>query len=115
MAVTLKPYEALDTYLEQLERYRIWLKELREVDTPVAYGVVITPGVVGGSARIFNARVPVRQLVEMFLNGYSEDDVAEALPDLPPGAYSSALHYYVDHREEINRELHEEARVFASA
>ena len=82
-------------------------------DTKTQYAhIVQTPGTLGGEARIEGHRIRVRDVaMARDLDGLSpEEIVASVYPSLTLAQVYSALAYYEDHREEIDRAAQEEAR-----
>lgn len=64
-----------------------------------------TPGVVGGSARIRNTRIPVWLLVGYRQNGISEAELLESYPTLSYEDLACAWAYYATHTAEIDEDL----------
>lgn len=60
-------------------------------------------------AFIDETRVRVQDVAMMAeLQGYSPDQIAEALPQLTLAQVHAAMSYYFDHREQIQQELRED-------
>jgi len=56
-------------------------------------------------------RVRVAQIaMDHFGRGWSSEEIARQYPHLAPAEIHSALAYYFDHQEEIDREIHAEVR-----
>ena len=72
---------------------------------PVVAEIRRTPGVVGGSARIGNTRIPVWLLVGYRQNGISEAELLESYPTLSPQHLASTWAYYATHRAEVDEDL----------
>lgn len=72
-------------------------------------GIVKTPGVCGGSARIANSRIPVRSIIEAKQLNVSDDELLSSYPTIGKKDIENALIYYAKHRDEIEGELQEEA------
>ena len=83
-----------------------------QVAQPQYAHIVHTPGTMGGEARIEGHRVRVRDIVlARDLDGLSpEEIVASVYPSLTLAHVYSALAYYEDHREEIDRAADDEKR-----
>jgi type III restriction enzyme len=64
-----------------------------------------TPGVVGGSARIRNTRIPVWLLVGYRNEGRSDADLLEYYPSLSKEDLASAWAYYAAHKAEVDADL----------
>mgnify|MGYP001555342790 CR=1 FL=1 len=60
------------------------------------------PGVRSGNAIVEGARIGVRDVVGLIVNGSSVDDVVRAFPDLKRSQVYECLAYYEDHRGEID-------------
>src|SRR5215813_5377614 len=78
--------------------------------TPYAY-IMRTPGVVGGEARIAGHRIRVRDVVAARdLGGLTPEEIAASVyPELTLAEVYSALAYYEDHRDEIERATRRES------
>ena len=83
-----------------------------QVTTTQYAHVVHTPGTMGGEARIAGHRIRVRDVVyARDLEGLSpEEIVASVYPSLTLAEVYSALAYYEDHRDEIERTAAAEER-----
>ncbi|OAI38802.1 hypothetical protein AYO38_08940 [bacterium SCGC AG-212-C10] len=66
-----------------------------------------TPGVVGGSARIRNTRIPVWLLVEIRQAGQPDSEFFLDYPDLTPEDLQAAWSYYEGHKDEIDNDIAE--------
>jgi uncharacterized protein (DUF433 family) len=76
--------------------------------------IEITPGVRGGKPRIVGRRISVSDIVIMHLKlGQSVDEIATEY-DLRLADVYSALAYYYDHQEEVERQI-EEDEAFVAA
>lgn len=66
--------------------------------------IVRTESVLGGDPRIDGTRIGVHHVVFPLLEGEHTIDqmVTEIHPDLTEGDVLSTLHYYAEHREEVN-------------
>jgi uncharacterized protein (DUF433 family) len=67
-----------------------------------------TPGVCGGKARIAGHRIRVQDVVVWTEQGHSPDQIVADYPQLSLADVYSALAYYHDHREEIDRQMRED-------
>jgi len=75
----------------------------------LAQHIEITPGVVGGKARIAGHRIRVMDIVVWHeKRGWSPDEIVALYPSLTLGDIYAALAYYFDHREEIEAEFERE-------
>lgn len=66
--------------------------------------IVRTENILGGDPRIDGTRIGVHHVVVPLLEGEHTIDqmVRVTYPDLSEGDVLSALHYYVEHREEVD-------------
>jgi uncharacterized protein (DUF433 family) len=73
--------------------------------------IVHTAGILGGEARIDGHRIRVRDIAAARdLGGLSAEEIAATIyPSLTLGQVYSALAYYEDHRDEIDRASADEA------
>lgn len=69
--------------------------------------IVETPGICGGSPRIYGTRLPIWGLEAARRAGWSDAKILEAYPALTPAALDLAWGYVETHRELIEREIHE--------
>ena len=60
------------------------------------------PGVRGGHAIIEGTRIGVHDVVGLFVNSGSVDDVCRSFPDVTRAQVYECLAYYEDHRAEID-------------
>lgn len=69
----------------------------------IAEYIEITPGVCSGKPRIAGTRMPVAAIAKMYLEmGESVEDIAKDY-DLSLASVHSAMAYYYEHREDIDR------------
>lgn len=75
--------------------------------------IVRTDGVLGGKPRIEGTRIGVHHVVPLILESKTtvEHVVTVTYPDLSEGDVLSALAYYAEHRDEIDRIRRENDRV----
>ena len=73
--------------------------------TATTPGIVSTPDVCGGSARIIRTRIPVWTLARMRQLGISEADILRSYPSLRAVDLVQTWLYADCHREEIAREI----------
>ncbi len=72
--------------------------------------ITLTPGVCGAKPCIAGTRIRVQDIyVWHELQGRSADEIVSDFPHLRLGDVYAALAYYWDHREEIDRQVQEEA------
>lgn len=76
--------------------------------------IVRADGVLGGNPRIEGTRIGVHHVVYPILEGNSsvEHMVSVTYPDLTEGDVLSALHYYAEHREEVDEIRRANERVY---
>ena len=60
------------------------------------------PGVRAGNMIVEGMRIGVHDVVGLFVNGSSVDDVVRSFPDLKRSQVYECLAYYEDHRGEID-------------
>jgi uncharacterized protein (DUF433 family) len=70
-------------------------------------GITSTPGVCGGEPCIVRTRIPVWVLEEAYRLGVSEADLLRSYPSLRAEDLANAWAYVRVHREEIERQIHE--------
>lgn len=63
--------------------------------------------IAGGSPVISGTRVSVRSIATYYQMGMSVDEILSSLSHLRPSQVHSALAYYFDHQEEIEKDLAE--------
>lgn len=82
----------------------------RSVPTEIK-GIVRNPHIFGGKPIIGDHRISVHTIASFIRQGYTAEQIAsEAVyPDLTLAEVYAALHYYYDHKEEIDREIDEES------
>lgn len=91
----------------------------QEINTPPASasqpteikGIVRNPRIFGGKPIIGKHRISVHDIAALIHQGYTAEQIAseELYPDLTLAEVYAALHYYYDHKEEVDRELDEES------
>jgi uncharacterized protein (DUF433 family) len=67
-----------------------------------------SPEVCGGKPRIAGSRVRVQDIVVWTEAGQSPDEIVGSFPHLTLADVYAALAYYHDHREAIDRQIHED-------
>jgi uncharacterized protein (DUF433 family) len=67
--------------------------------------IVRKPGTCGGSPLIRGTRITVRHLAVLHQEGTSVEEMLKNYPHLKPAWVLDALSYYLDHAEEIQREI----------
>jgi uncharacterized protein (DUF433 family) len=70
-------------------------------------GIASTPGVCGGEPCIVRTRIPVWVLEQARRLGTSEADLLQCYPTLRAEDLANAWAYVRRHREEIDRQIHE--------
>lgn len=73
--------------------------------------IVRNPGIAGGTPIIKGTRVTIRCVAGYCQMGMSVDDILNTLAHLTPSQVHSALAYYFDNKEEIERDLEESSDV----
>lgn len=69
------------------------------------------PEIAGGAPVIAGTRITVRSVAGYYQMGMTVDEILNALSHLAPSQVHSALAYYFDHQEEIDRDLTESSDV----
>lgn len=69
--------------------------------------IVCTPGTCGGKPRVEGTRIRVQDIAIWTEQGQSADEIVADFPQLSLSSVYSALAYYHDHREEIERQIRE--------
>ena len=87
------------------------LRILERETSRVSLGIEKTPGVCGGSACISGTRIPVWGLEEARRLGAKEAELLTSYPTLRAEDLSSAWAYVEAHREEIERDIRENATI----
>jgi uncharacterized protein (DUF433 family) len=80
------------------------------MSTEIATLLVSTPEVCGGRLRIEGTRITVNQIVVLYKQGYSAEDIADEYPHLTLAQVYAALAYYHANREEIEASLAAESQ-----
>lgn len=65
--------------------------------------VVRDDEILHGEPIILGTRTPVRAIVETWRMGVAPEEISKGMPHLTLGQVFSALTYYSDHQDEINR------------
>ena len=63
--------------------------------------------ILNGAPIIQGTRIPVRSIAGYYQIGMNADEILEGMPNLTPSQLFSALAYYFDHQDEIDRDLKE--------
>jgi uncharacterized protein (DUF433 family) len=71
--------------------------------------IVRNPRILDGEPTLEGTRVPVRTIVEATRLAMTLDQIIDAYPMLDRRAVETALAFYRDHREEIDRHIFENA------
>jgi uncharacterized protein (DUF433 family) len=94
------------TQLDDLELIRLIADQLSiDLDSTDVEGIKKTPGVVGGSARIREMRLPVWLLVSYHKLGKEDNWFLQNYPDLKQKDLKNAWEYYRLHQQEIEQEI----------
>ena len=67
--------------------------------------IIRAEGVCGGRPVIKGTRISVRHIAELYKRGDTIDDILKGYPHLSGAAVHDAISYYLDHQEEIEREI----------
>lgn len=71
--------------------------------------LVRTPGICGGRLRIDGTRMTVNQIVTLFKQGYTAEEIVRQYPQRTLSQIHSVIAWYFDHKEEFDKELSAEA------
>jgi uncharacterized protein (DUF433 family) len=110
----LKAFEKLDPP----EREELMFRLAERFELPIGWsrprfviaecpGIVQTPNVCGGAARLIRTRIPVWTLERMRQLGVSEVDILRSYPSLKAVDLTQAWSYASAHRDEIEKEIRE--------
>ncbi len=69
------------------------------------------PDIAGGVPIVSGTRVTVRRIAGYYQMGMNVDEILSALSHLRPSQVHSALAYYFDHQEEIEKDLEESSNI----
>jgi len=70
-----------------------------------------SPDIAGGVPIVSGTRVTVRRIAGYYQMGMNVDEILSALSHLRPSQVHSALAYYFDHQEEIEKDLEESSNI----
>ena len=73
-------------------------------------GISQSPHVCGGAPCIANTRIPVWVLAECKRLGMSDQEIWEDYPSITQADLNAAWEYVVDHRDEIEQQIHDNIR-----
>lgn len=79
------------------------------MSTVLATSLVRTPGICGGKLCLAGTRMTVNQIVTLYLQGMTPEQIVEQYPHRLIREIYAVLAWYHDHREEFDAELAEEA------
>jgi uncharacterized protein (DUF433 family) len=75
------------------------------MSTEITTLLISTPEVCGGRLRVDGTRITVNQIVVLYKQGYTAEDIADEFPHLTLAQVYTALAYYHANREEIEADL----------
>jgi uncharacterized protein (DUF433 family) len=67
--------------------------------------VVRKPDTCGGAPIIRGTRIPIRLVAQLWNAGDTVEEILRTYPHLKPSWVHDAISYYLDHQEEIDREI----------
>jgi uncharacterized protein (DUF433 family) len=67
-----------------------------------------------GSPSILNTRITVEHIAHSFKEGWGVTDIQRDLPQLLREEIEAAIQYYLNHREEIDRDLRHSQEIYAA-
>ena len=73
--------------------------------------IISNPGIAGGRPVIEGTRITVNCIAGYYQLGMSIDEILDSLRHLTPSQVHSALAYYLDHQDDINLDLGEQANI----
>ncbi len=98
--------EQLLSDMSQAEKVELFQMIARDLGNAIL-GIVKTPGVCGGSARIAGTRIPVWSLVEYRKLGSNDKELLDIYPTLRSEDLANVWAYYRNHTDEIEQEIAE--------
>lgn len=104
--MTLQELEDMIATLSQAEKAQILQWIARDLGGAFP-GIDSTPDIMGGEARIVRTRIPVWVLVQLRQQGATEADILRSYPMLRAEDLANAWAYARLHRDEIERDIHE--------
>jgi uncharacterized protein (DUF433 family) len=69
--------------------------------------IVRVPGIAGGDPVIAGSRISVAFIARFLRSGVGAEEIIATYPHLAPAAVYDAISYYLDHRDEIDRDIDE--------
>jgi uncharacterized protein (DUF433 family) len=69
--------------------------------------IVRVAGICGGRTTIKGSRISVRHIAQLYKAGDTVEEILQAHPHLQGAAVYDAISYYLDHQQEIEREIAE--------
>jgi uncharacterized protein (DUF433 family) len=69
--------------------------------------IVKVPGICGGRPTIAGTRISVDFIARLHRSGEEPEDIIATYPHLKPAAVYDAISYYLDHQDEIDRDIEE--------
>ncbi|HZV04201.1 MAG TPA: DUF433 domain-containing protein [Gemmataceae bacterium] len=67
-----------------------------------------------GSPRILNTRITVEHIAHYFKEGWGVTDIQRDLPQLIREEIEAAIQYYLNHRDEIERDMRRSQQIYAA-
>src|SRR5262245_9322995 len=67
--------------------------------------VVRKPGTCGGAPLVRGTRIPVRLIAQLWNAGETVEGIVETYPHLKTSWVHDAISYYLDHQQDIDREI----------
>ncbi len=74
--------------------------------------IVCREGTSPGNPSILNTRISVEHIAEHFKEGHGVADIQRDLPQLTREEIEAAVKYYLNHREEIERDLRRSRQIY---
>jgi uncharacterized protein (DUF433 family) len=107
---TIESYAPCDTIriMEQTSQVKNKSAASPTVNPGLGDRIVATPGVRGGKPRVAGHRITVADVAIWHEGmGMSPDEIVSEYPTISLSDIHAALAYYFDHRDEVDREIHE--------
>ena len=79
-------------------------KALKAAETGHSH-IAIKKGVCGGNPAIKGTRISVANIAGFYLMGFGPEEIQRELPHLTLAQVYDAIAYFLDHRDDINRDL----------
>jgi uncharacterized protein (DUF433 family) len=89
-------------------------KQLKTAKTGHSH-IAINKRICGGNPMIKGTRVSVANIAGFYLMGFGPEEIQKELPHLSLAQVYDAIAYFLDHRDEINRDIEKDLEETVSA